>query len=202
MSCPPPSARAVSQEGSGSRTRVFMSSSLKHDCLREGSSEGAFPLREFAPNEWMPAPGATAGVVGGAIVRITEPILKGIESRAEDGRRCRTHRQVGDRDRPPLRQTQIRRPAEAPDCLAHHWLVEPQPPSRPRLRAALPHRRRLRPHGHDPHHAPTAGRKAISLNPNFPDGLWQTLCGPQVQTSCDGYQILLRCRITKKFEVL
>jgi len=40
-----------------------------------------------------------------------------------------------------------------------------------RLRAALPHRRRLRPHGHDPHHASALGRKALSMNLNFPDRL-------------------------------
>jgi hypothetical protein len=44
-------------------------------------------------------------------------------------------------------------------------------PPRPRLRAPLPDRRSLRPNGHDLHHATTAGRKALSINPNFPDGL-------------------------------
>jgi hypothetical protein len=28
----------------------------------------------------------------------------------------------------------------------------------------LPHRRRLPPHGHDPHHAAAVGRKALSMN--------------------------------------
>jgi hypothetical protein len=31
-------------------------------------------------------------------------------------------------------------------------------------------RSHLRPHGHDPHHAETAGQKALSVNQNFPDG--------------------------------
>jgi hypothetical protein len=34
----------------------------------------------------------------------------------------------------------------------------------------LPHRRRLRPTGHDPHHAPTTSRKVLNVNRNFPDG--------------------------------
>jgi hypothetical protein len=63
-------------------------------------------------------------------------------------------------------------------CLPKRWIVERTIGwiSRnrrlvPRLRAPLPHRRRLRPHGHDPHHAAQAGRKALSVNLNFSDGL-------------------------------
>ncbi|MDB5318298.1 MAG: hypothetical protein JWO24_4142, partial [Rhodospirillales bacterium] len=40
-----------------------------------------------------------------------------------------------------------------------------------RLRAALPHRCRVRPDGHDPHHAAKAGAKVLNVNPNFADRL-------------------------------
>jgi len=36
----------------------------------------------------------------------------------------------------------------------------------------LPHRCRLRPDGHDPHHASAARRTALNVNPNFSDGLY------------------------------
>lgn len=51
------------------------------------------------------------------------------------------------------------------------WISRNRPPPRPRLRAALPHRMRLRPHGHDPHHAPPSHSKALIVNQDFPDGL-------------------------------
>lgn len=51
-----------------------MSSLLQHDSTRVGSSEGAFSRHCSALNEWMPAPGATVGIVGRAS-RI--PDLKG-----------------------------------------------------------------------------------------------------------------------------
>jgi hypothetical protein len=51
-------------------------------------------------------------------------------SGAEDGCRRRPHRHVDDGDRPPLRQAQIRRAAEALDRRAHHRMDQSQPPSR------------------------------------------------------------------------
>lgn len=51
-------------------------------------------------------------------------------------------------------------------------LDQPQPSPRARLRALRPHRRRLRPPCHDPHHAPAPDQaRALATNLNFLDRL-------------------------------
>ena len=63
--------------------------------------------------------------------------------------------------------------------LPKRWVVErtfawisPQPPARPRFRALRPHRRRLRPPRHDPHHAATPDPpNPLLVNSNFIDQL-------------------------------
>ncbi len=60
------------------------------------------------------------------------------------------------------------------EVLPKRWIVERTFAWISRNRALRYDRRRLRPPGHDPHHAQAACRKRLVLNPNFPDGLLAT----------------------------
>jgi transposase len=54
--------------------------------------------------------------------------------------------------------------------VAHPGVDKPLPSARPRLRAAHPKSRRVRPSRHDPPHAAQGGKPLIR-NPKFPEGL-------------------------------